>query len=402
MRILRSTHSVNPAIGGPIESIKQSSAALIARGHDQQPAVWQPVDAPNECWVRECPVKVHALGPGRGSYGYASAFSTWIEKRRAQYDAVIVHGIWQYSSFGVWRALRGGATPYFVFPHGMLDPWFNRTYPRKHFKKLLYWPWGEYRVLRDAAAVLFTSEEERRLARESFSPYRCSEEVVNYGTARPALDLAAAREIFFARFPSLRERRVILFLSRLHEKKGCDLVIEAFAEMRRARPQEELHLVMAGPPANESYLQQLQELARARGAEAAITFTGMLTGEMKWGALSAADVFLLPSHQENFGIAVVEALACGTPVLVSNKVNIWREIVGDGAGLADEDDGAGTQRLLERWLDLPDAAAAEMRRAARDCFMSRFEIERATDSLLDVLRRHKVSDRAAVTEVSRL
>src|SRR5204862_6885193 len=144
-----------------------------------------------------------------------------IEQRRSGYDAVIVHGIWQYSSFGVWRALRGTSTPYYVFPHGMLDPWFNRAYPLKHLKNLFYCPWAEYRVLRDAAAVLFTSEEERRLARRSFSPYQCKEVVVNYGTAAPA-NLESARNAFFDALPNLRGERFFLFLGRLHEKQGCD------------------------------------------------------------------------------------------------------------------------------------------------------------------------------------
>ena len=194
MKILRSIHTVNPALGGPIESVMQSSSVLARRGHDVEIIS---LDAPNDQWVRACPIKVHALGPGRGSYGYAPRFTRWIRERHAMFDAVIVQGIWQYSSFGVWRALRGTATPYFVFPHGMLDPWFKRTYPLKHLKKLLYWPWAEYRVLRDAAAVLFTSDQERRLARESFSLYRCNEVVVNYGTAAPEIDLASAREDFF-------------------------------------------------------------------------------------------------------------------------------------------------------------------------------------------------------------
>lgn len=358
--------------------------ALAARGHEVEIAS---LDAPNDQWVRDSPTKVHALGPGRGSYGYAAGFAPWLTKHRTNYDVVIVHGIWNYASFGVWRALRGTDTPYFVFPHGMLDPWFNRTYPLKHFKKLLYWRWAEYRVLRDAAAVLFTSEEERRLARGSFSQYRCREEVVNYGTAAPALELAAARESFLARFPQFRDQRLLLFLGRLHEKKGCDLLIEAFAEAR-ASEQTNLHLIMAGPPANESYLQQLREITRRAGVESSVTFTGMLTGELKWGAFSAADVFALPSHQENFGIAIVEAMACGTPVLVSNKVNIWREIVEDGAGFAEEDDRAGTARLLRRWLELSPTDREKMRAAARESFARRFEIERATDSLLEVIRRY--------------
>ncbi len=259
MKILRSTHTVNPARGGPIESIRQSSAALIRRGHSVEIIS---LDAPDDPWVGETPLPVHALGPGRGSYGYLPRFSDWIKARHSEYDAVIVHGLWQYNSFGVWRSVAGTSTPYFVFPHGMLDPWFKRAYPLKHLKKLLYWPWGEYRVLRDAAAVLFTSEEERQLARESFALYRCKEVVVNYGTAAP-VNLEVARETFFAAFPKLRGERFFLFLGRLHEKKGCDLLIEAFGQVRNSS--ERVHLVMAGPSAQPDYLRHLQQLA-ATGA----------------------------------------------------------------------------------------------------------------------------------------
>lgn len=384
MKILRSIHTVNPALGGPIESVKQSSAILTRRGHAVEIIS---LDDPDDPWVRDSSAPVHALGPGRGGYGYSSRFSSWIKEHRAQYDAVIVHGIWQYNSFGVWRALSGTNTPYFVFPHGMLDPWFKRTYPLKHIKKLLYWPWGEYRVLRDAAAVLFTSEEERKLARESFSLYTCTEVVVNYGTAAPPIDLESARQDFFEAFPKLRGQRFFLFLGRLHEKKGGDLLIEAFAALQNSSDASSpMHLVLAGPCADDGYLQHLKQLAaEATTHDRSITFTGMLTGNRKWGAFSAAEAFALPSHQENFGIAVVEALACGTPVLISNEVNIWREIEADRAGYVEKDDLAGTTALLKRWLATPSDFRAAMKENARNCFARRFEIERATDSLLKVL-----------------
>jgi glycosyltransferase involved in cell wall biosynthesis len=380
MKILRSIPSVNPALGGPIESVKQSSAVLARRGHEVEIVS---LDAPTDSWVRDCPLPVQAFGPARGNYGYAPRFSRWIKERHAHYDAVIVQGLWQYSSFGVWCALRGTSTPYFVFPHGMLDPWFKRTYPLKHLKKLLYWPWAEYRVLRDAAAVLFTSEEERCLARESFSPYRCNEVVVNYGTAAPEIDLANAREDFFNSFPQLRGRRFLLFLGRLHEKKGCEELIEAFAAIRNSsRADQSLELVIAGPSADQGYQEHLKHLAASAST---VTFTGMLAGIRKWGAFSAADAFILPSHQENFGIAVVEALACGTPVLISNKVNIWREIVADEAGYVENDDLAGTARLIERWLGASPDVRDTMKENAKKCFVRHFEIERATDSLLEAL-----------------
>jgi glycosyltransferase involved in cell wall biosynthesis len=375
MKILRSIHSLNPAGGGPLESIKQSSVVLSARGHHVEIVC---LDSPDQPWLREFPVTVHALGQG-GSYGYTARLVPWIKDRHREFDASIVHGLWLYNGLGVWRALRGTATPYFVFPHGMLDPWFKRAYPLKHFKKMLYWRAIEHRVLGDAAAVLFTSEEERRLARESFSPYRCNEVVVNYGTAGPDVDLAQAREAFFSAFPQLRDKQIVLFIGRLHDKKGCDLLIESFSNIRNPI----MHLVIAGPCSDQNYLARLQRLA-AKSANP-VTFTDMLTGNLKWGAFAAADAFILPSHQENFGMAVAEALACGRPVLISNKVNIWREIEQDRAGYVENDDVAGTVRLLERWIGTAEHDRQVMRVNAKKCFARHFEINRATDSLLAAL-----------------
>jgi glycosyltransferase involved in cell wall biosynthesis len=376
MRILRSIHSLNPAGGGPVEYVIRSSFALMERGHDVEIVCLDPPDA---SWLQQSVLKIHALGPSSRRYGYTPRFTQWLQDRHRDFDAAIIHGLWLYNSFGAWRAFRATGPPYYVFPHGMLDPWFNRTYPLKHLKKLLYWPWAERRVLRDAAAVLFTSEEERRLARKSFPFYRCREEVVNYGIAPPDVDLASAREDFLGRFPELRGKGLLLFLGRLHQKKGCDLLIQAFA----AGHDSSMHLVMAGPCGSEAYLSRLKELAAKTGAP--ITFTGMLSGTLKWGALSAADVFVLPSHQENFGIAVVEALACATPVLISNQINIWREIESDNAGYVETDDFVGTTRLIERWTRTSSGQRELMRANAGKCFAQRFEIQRAVDSLLEAI-----------------
>jgi len=378
MRILRSIHSLNPAGGGPVEYVIRSSIALMERDHDVEIVC---LDPPNAPWLPQSALKIHALGPGSRRYGYAPRFSQWLQDPECfrGFDVAIIHGLWLYNSFGAWRVFRRTGLPYYVFPHGMLDPWFNRTYPLKHLKKLLYWPWVERRVLRDAAAVLFTSEEERRLARKSFPFYRCREKVVNYGIAPPDVDLASAREDFLGRFPELRGKGLLLFLGRLHQKKGCDLLIQAFA----AGHDSSMHLVVAGPCENEAYLSRLKELAAKTGAP--ITFTGMLSGALKWGALSSADVFVLPSHQENFGIAVVEALACATPVLISNQINIWREIESDNAGYVETDDLVGTTRLIERWTRTSSGQRELMRANAAKCFAQRFEIQRAVDSLLEAI-----------------
>jgi glycosyltransferase involved in cell wall biosynthesis len=270
----------------------------------------------------------------------------------------------------------------------MLDPWFKRTYPIKHAKKWLYWPWAEYRVLRDASSVLFTCEEERRLARNSFWLYRCHERVVTLGISRPVGDATAQRELFLERFPQCRGKRIVLFLGRIHEKKGCDLLIRAFAPVASSHP--DLQLVMAGPEQQDSA--RWHNLANDLGVADRIVWTGMLAGDLKWGALRAADAFALPSHQENFGIAVVEALACGVPVLISREVNIWREIVEAGAGFAEPDTVEGTTKLWRDWLARTPEQRERMRQAAERCFADRFEIDRAATNLLSVLQSNGNGD----------
>ena len=380
MRILHAISSVNPAGGGPIEGVKQLGRINTARGNRIEVAT---LDSPNSPFIADFPLPVYPLGPPKGHYRYSPRFVPWLRSNRQNYDVVIVNGLWQYNSFGVWRALRGSPTPYTVMVHGMLSPYFRRTHPLKHLKKWLYWPWGEYRVLRDAAAVLFTCEEERRLARESFWLYSANERIINYGTKAPSGDVVSQISEFYARFPTTRDKRVILFVGRLHPIKGCDIAIRAFAATLRNDPR--WHLVMAGPD-QTGWQASLESLASDLRIRDRITWTGMITGDVKAGALGAADAFLLPSHQENFGIVIAEALACGVPVLISNKVNIWREVESDGAGLVAPDDVEGTSFLLNSWLGLSEDQKLQMRTSALASFNKRFEIRQASTTLLGILQ----------------
>jgi glycosyltransferase involved in cell wall biosynthesis len=381
VKILHIISSVNPAGGGPIEGIKQLGVTMSAEGHPVEVAS---LDAPDAPFLAQSPLPVHPLGPATLKYGFSPRFVPWLRANAGRYDAVIVNGIWQYHSFGTWRVLRNSNTPYVLFTHGMLDPWFKRQYPLKHFKKWMYWPWAEYRVLRDARAVLFTCEEERRLARRYFCLYRCNEVVVSYGTAKPKGDPETELREFFAHYPELRSKRLALFFGRIHPKKGCDLLIEAFAKVLQQHP--DWHLVIAGPD-QMGWREQLNYRAAQLGLAPRVTWTGMLAGAMKWGALRAAEIFVLPSHQENFGIAVAEALAAGVPALVSNKVNIWREIESDHAGMVSDDTLEGTCGLLRSYAEMPAQEKQAMRQAAVKSFERRFEIKKAARSLHAVLVR---------------
>jgi glycosyltransferase involved in cell wall biosynthesis len=399
LRLLHCISSVNPANGGPIEGLKQLSSVYNAKGYSVEIVSLDHPDAP---WVKTCPFKVHALGPTYiGKWAYAPKLTNWMKAHTSDFGLVIVNGIWQYHAFGIWRALKGTNLPYFVFTHGMLDPWFKRNYPLKHLKKWLFWPWAEYRVLRDSAGVLFTCEEERRLARQSFWLYQCKEHVVTYGTNRPPLDREPQVRAFLERFPQLQGKRCLLFLGRVHEKKGADLLFKATARVKALRPQQfaNVQLVMAGP-ADHSYGQEMRSLAQTLGLADQTTWTGMIQGDLKWGAFQQAEAFVLPSHQENFGIAVAEALACQLPVLISNQVNIWREVVDAKAGYAEPDTLDGTVQLLLRWLDTEPQQWQQMRAAGRQCFESRFVIEKAADSISQAYLRHMANRESSVSQVA--
>lgn len=394
MQILHIIASVDPAHGGPIEGVVRQDASCQAAGVDGNREVLT-LDPPDAPWIEGFPMRVYALGrPKRPTrtlwgralqhWGYSPDVVPWLKANVRRYDAVIVNGLWNYAPFAAAQVLPGGPTPYFVFTHGMMDPWFRRTYPLKHLAKQAFWLAGEGRLLAAATSVFFTCEEERRKARGQFwgfGPYR--ETVVGYGAVAPPPRAAGLEQAFRAAAPALGGRPYLLFLSRIHRKKGCDLLLEAFARIAGEAPG--LDLVMAGPD-QTGWRPELEALTARLGLSSRVHWTGPLYGDAKWGALYGAEAFVLSSHQENFGIAVAEALGCGTPVLISNQVDIWREIEAAGAGIVDSDTVEGTERSLRRWLATGAADRAVMSRHATALFDAQFDVARTGPRLIDTMR----------------
>jgi glycosyltransferase involved in cell wall biosynthesis len=378
VKILHLIGTLDPAYGGPVEGLQQLSKAITALGHTVEHVT---LDPPSADWLAHWPFKHHALGPSFARFRFNLKLKGWLKKNGPSFDVVVVHGIWQWHGLIAWFVAREVKLGYVVFVHGALDPWFRIGHPFKHLKKTIYWRIFERRILRDARAVVFTSEEEKELANNSFKPYEAASRVIGYGLNSPDDSQDHTRE-FYSSFPTAQQYRLVLFMGRLHRKKGLDLLVEAFCSLARANPK--IVLAIAGPD-EEDMKPKLQSIIDFHQLQHRVMWLGMLRGNVKRGALQAAEVFCLPSHSENFGIAVAEALSESCPVLISNKVNIWREVASARAGLVEADTLEGTKSLLNLWLTLDSEERLSMRTNASKCFNEHFNVTRTVAKYVDVL-----------------
>lgn len=306
-----------------------------------------------------------------------SSISSHSEEVYKNADMIFVHGLWQWPGVKAWNCFRKYQTPYMVFPHGMLDPWFKKTYPLKHIKKQIYWYWRQGKIIQNAYRVCFTTEEERRLAQKTFKPYKANEVVTGLGVSEaPAIKDTQLKAIY-SLFPDFKNKKVLLYLGRFHPKKGVDLLINSFLKYSKKND----ILLLAGPFDNaDPHIKYLKELTRKNNNQ--IVWSGMLKDDLKWGALRMADALILPSHQENFGMVIAEALSVETPVFLTNKVNLWREVHDSGAGIVSDDDQGGIDDLIQQWVSDFHYECLEN---ASKCFREKLHISQTVEKIISIL-----------------
>lgn len=384
MKVLHVIPAIAACYGGPSKVVVDTCRALRDAGveaeiattnADEHGGLLLPAQQPAN--VAGVPVYLFRRN-GTLRYKVSWGLTRWLDQHVRDYDLLHIHAVFSYSTAAAAYYARRDSVPYLMVPHGMLNPW---PLQQNGWLKKVYLTAIEKRNLIRAAAVHFAVDPE--LANSIIK-----------GHANVALPYVLDLPIHGSGRAVTNARPRILFLSRLDPKKGIELLIDALADL--ADSGKEFEFVIAGNGA-PSYEARLKRLIRGRPKLAEVTtLAGFVDGEDKRKLLESSDLFVLPSFDENFGIAVAEAMAAGLPLIISNKVNIHQELAEASAGLIVPPNAPAVRDAILRLMTDPELRA-EMARNGQELVRTRFSAQTITRETINVYRdvidnsRHSIS-----------
>lgn len=368
MRILQVAEMLDPVHGGVAEGVYQQSVELLRLGHEVEVLS---AEAEQVARFASHDIPHHAFAPTKEAWRFSPETMPWLMANVKRFDAVIINGLWMHPIHAAAKACAKLGVPYYVMPHGMMDPYFKST-AKKKLVKDIYWALFEKATFRHCRKVLFTTQAELDLASEAYPIGYCEKTVVGYGIVDPAPFAVGATSDVLSKF-GLKSGEYDLFMSRVHPKKGLDLLVESIKDVGSK-------LVIAGNNQSD-YAEEIRHRICELGVEDQIVWAGFIGGADKWSLLKNARSMVLPSHQENFGIIVAEACSLEVPVLVSRKVNTFTEIESAGAGVICDDTVESTK---EAWKAVA-GLSADAKSNARKCFEQNFQIESCTKRFLEAI-----------------
>jgi len=330
-RILHVCPYLHPSAGGPVVVVCQYAERLARHGYT--PSIlttdWYSPGGVEELEARYA--ERYDLTVLETGNNFLKMFTPGIRKvigeQVANSDLLHVHGLWHAVGMRAMMEARKLGKPYVVSPHGMLDPYSMSIRP---LRKRLYWSLVESRNLRFSSRILFTTDEERRLATEAVGRLEPNDVILLGADDPPDRDRESLKGEALQAYPALQGKRVILFLGRLHEKKGLHLAVSFLGGIVKTVPDAILCVVGDG---EDGYQDHIHSEIERLGLRDHVCFTGLLEGREKWSVIAAADLFVLPSSQENFGLAVAEVMKIGVPVVISDRVNLAPYVRSANAGV---------------------------------------------------------------------
>ncbi len=325
LKVLHVIPAVAPRYGGPSRAVFEMCRALNAQGVETLIATTDadgrgrlPVDT-REPALYNGAQTIFFPRQWSQTFGYSHALARWLDKNVSRFDVAHIHAVFSHPCIAAAAACRKRQVPYIIRPLGSLDPW---SLSQKPFRKRVMLRVAVKRMLDGAAAIHYTTPDEQRLAESALHLRR--------GVVVPlGVEIEAPRERAQDR---LGQSPYVIALSRLHPKKNIELLLRVFLAVTDAPELNDWRLVIAGD-GEPDYVGRLKQIVEEQGAGDRVVFTGWLDGAERVSALRNASLLALISHQENFGLAAVEALACGVPVIVSEGVNLASKIEESRRGL---------------------------------------------------------------------
>lgn len=377
MKVLHVIPSVSLGEGGPSQVIRTMTQGLAERGIDVHVATTddagngQHMDVPLGQPVEQQGVTYWYFRRSTTFYKVSLPMSGWLSRHVAGYDLAHIHALFSYTPTvaSYWAARRN--VPYIVRPLGVLNRW-GVTQGKPLFKRASI-ALAESRIVRGAARMHYTAQAEQDEAEASLG-------FSTRGVIVPNPVEGPPEPLDRRTYPGLSGRPVILFLSRVNPKKGLDLLLDAFAQLRQQGSNAALVIAGTGEPA---FVETLKQQANRLGIANDTIWTGFLTGDAKWPAYASADVFVLPSYSENFGVAPVEAMAAGVPVVVSDQVGVHPEVTVSGAGVVVPCDAGELARALAQILSNTKAATL-MRERGQAYAKKVYSVRAVSDTLYRV------------------
>lgn len=310
------------------------------------------------------------------SWWFSPALGWRVCRKVSSFDVVYINGVWTYPVFATVRACRRRKIPYVMAPRGSLDDWALHY---RGTKKQLYLALIEKRQLAGASAVHCLTQQEADQVRRVSPAARCCV-IPNAIPVEEGHDPDKDHQVLLNQFPHLENKKIVLFLSRIHPKKGLDLLVPAFHSLRSRQP--DLHLVLAGPNEN-GYATHVEHLVRSYEMDKNVTLPGLVGGALKRALFNAATVFVLPSYSEGLPVVALEAMAAGVPVVLTPGCNL-PEVRAANAGIVVEPSVESVTSGLARVLSDKDGSKA-MALAGKTLVDSKFRPDTVATQLLDML-----------------
>jgi glycosyltransferase involved in cell wall biosynthesis len=364
MKVLHIIPALGSIYGGTSIIIPSLAAALGQHGVQADIVTTnangaQTLDYPTNVWINDDYHRTQYFPYWSfRDYKMSLPLSRWLSQQIKQYDIVHLHSIFSYTNFPAYRYCQRDAIPYVISPHGMLEMW---AISYKRWKKLPYYQAIEKPALEKASAIVGAASEMASLKQLNLpAPLK----TIPNGIWRSAHIKSGDRELFYQHFPETRNKPLILFLGRIDPKKGLDLLAPAFAAVLQQFPTA--HLVLAGPD-NIGFTPKVEAYFAREGCLDAVTFTGMLTGDMKQAALAAATVYTAPSYSEGFSMSVLEGMASSLPCVITTGCNFPEAAAAQVAHVV-EINATAIAKALIYCLHDPEAAQAMGDRAREFVF----------------------------------